>query len=170
MPAIVKFKIVLVTAPDLKTARRLVRAAVAARLIACANLIPQIESHYRWQGKVERGREVLMVLKTLGSRLGALEQFILAQHPYATGVSRAVGGGRRAGLSGMAVSELSPGTNDPGFGQVEAIATRRRRMSPREKKLSRSVGLVRRAEGAGPSDDPLLGYGVNHLLVGFCLR
>jgi len=84
MPAIVKFKIVLVTAPDLKTARRLVRAAVAARLIACANLIPQIESHYRWQGKVERGREVLMVLKTLGSRLGALEQFILAQHPYAT--------------------------------------------------------------------------------------
>ena len=48
---------VLVTAPDLKTARKLARAALAARLVACANLIPRIESHYWWQGKIEsRGR------------------------------------------------------------------------------------------------------------------
>jgi periplasmic divalent cation tolerance protein len=79
-----KFEIVLVTAPDLKTARRLARAAVAARLIACANLIPKIESHYRWHGKIERGQEVLMVMKTTRARLGALETFILAQHPYTT--------------------------------------------------------------------------------------
>ncbi len=83
MPATKKFKIVLVTAPDLKTARRLARAAVAARLIACANLIPQIESHYRWLGKIERSHEVLMILKTLGSRLGDLEKLIVTQHPYA---------------------------------------------------------------------------------------
>ena len=79
-----KFKLVLVTAPDLKTARRLVRAALAARLIACANLIPKIESQYWWQGQIERSHEVLLLLKTTRARLGALEKLILAQHPYAT--------------------------------------------------------------------------------------
>jgi periplasmic divalent cation tolerance protein len=79
-----KFQIVLVTAPDLKTARRLARGAVVARLIACTNLIPNIESHYRWQGKIECGREVLLIMKTTRSRLGALEKYILAQHPYTT--------------------------------------------------------------------------------------
>jgi periplasmic divalent cation tolerance protein len=76
--------IVLVTAPDLKTARALARAALAARLIACASLVPKIESHYWWQGKIESGTEVLMVLKTTQTRLAALEKLIVAQHPYDT--------------------------------------------------------------------------------------
>jgi periplasmic divalent cation tolerance protein len=79
-----KFAVVLVTAPDLKTARALARAALQARLIACANLIPKIESHYRWRGKIESGAEVLLVLKTQKSRLAALEKLILAKHPYDT--------------------------------------------------------------------------------------
>ena len=78
------FRIALVTAPDLKTARSLARAALAARLIACANLIPRIESHYRWRGKLERGTEVLMVMKTTRARLAALERLIVEQHPYDT--------------------------------------------------------------------------------------
>ncbi len=78
------FAIVLVTAPDMKTARRLAKAALTARLIACANLILKIESHYRWQGKLERSAEVLLVLKTTRARLAKLEQLILAAHPYAT--------------------------------------------------------------------------------------
>jgi periplasmic divalent cation tolerance protein len=79
-----KHPVVLVTAPDLKTARKLARAALEARLIACANLIPKIESHYWWQGKIESGAEVLMVLKTSTTRLPALEKLIVAQHPYDT--------------------------------------------------------------------------------------
>ena len=78
------FRIVLVTTPDLKTARRLARAALEARLIACANLVPKIESHYRWQGNLERSTEVLMVMKTTRTRLVALEKLILARHPYDT--------------------------------------------------------------------------------------
>ena len=78
------FKIVLVTAPNLKTARRLARAALDARLIACANLVPKIESHYRWQGRVEQSAEVLLVLKTSQRRLAALERLVLAKHPYDT--------------------------------------------------------------------------------------
>ena len=79
-----KFVIVLVTAPDLKTARELAKAALSARLIACANLVPKIESHYWWQGKIESGAEVLLVLKTQTSKLTALEKLILARHPYDT--------------------------------------------------------------------------------------
>jgi periplasmic divalent cation tolerance protein len=78
------FRIVLVTAPDFKTARRLVRAALEARLIACGNLIPKIESHYWWQGKIERGVEVLLILKTTARNLAKLEKLIVTEHPYDT--------------------------------------------------------------------------------------
>jgi len=78
------FRMALVTAPDLKIARRLARAALDARLITCANLIPHVESHYRWQGKIERGSEVLMVLKTTAKCLAKLEKLIVAAHPYDT--------------------------------------------------------------------------------------
>ena len=78
------FAVVLVTAPDLKIARELARGALQARLVACANLVPRIESHYSWQGKIECSAEVLLVFKSKKSRLRALEQFILGQHPYDT--------------------------------------------------------------------------------------
>jgi len=80
----VKYAVVLVTTPDVKTARKLARAALEARLIACANVIPKIESHYWWQGKIESGAEVLLVLKTTTARLAALEKLIVAKHPYDT--------------------------------------------------------------------------------------
>jgi periplasmic divalent cation tolerance protein len=79
-----KFAVVLVTVPDLKTARVLARAALQAHLIACVNLVPKIESHYWWQGKIESNAEVLLVLKTQKSKLPALEKLILARHPYGT--------------------------------------------------------------------------------------
>jgi periplasmic divalent cation tolerance protein len=79
-----RFALVLVTAPELKTARKLARAALEARLIACANLVPNIESNYWWQGKIEAGAEVLLLLKTTASKLDALEKLILANHPYDT--------------------------------------------------------------------------------------
>src|SRR5882724_11077540 len=79
-----KFAIALVTAPDLKTARALAKAALQARLIACANLIPKVESHYWWQEKIESGAEVLLIFKTQKSKLATLERLILAKHPYNT--------------------------------------------------------------------------------------
>jgi periplasmic divalent cation tolerance protein len=79
-----KFSLVLVTAPDLKTARALAQAALQARLIACANLIPKIESHYWWQGRVESGAEALLILKAPRGKLAALEKLVVARHPYDT--------------------------------------------------------------------------------------
>jgi periplasmic divalent cation tolerance protein len=84
MKSAAKFAIVLVTAPDLKTARALAKAALAARLIACANLVPKVESHYWWRGIIESGAEVLLILKTQKSKLDALEKLVLAKHPYDT--------------------------------------------------------------------------------------
>jgi periplasmic divalent cation tolerance protein len=78
------FAIALVTAPDFKTARMLSKAALEKRLVACANLVPKIESHYWWQGKIERSGEVLIVFKTTRAKLNTLEKLILAKHPYDT--------------------------------------------------------------------------------------
>ncbi len=84
MKTTTQWRIVLVTAPDLKTARRLARAALGERLAACANLIPGLESHYWWRGKIESSGEVLLLFKTRAGLLRKLERLILAQHPYDT--------------------------------------------------------------------------------------
>ena len=84
MKSAARFCLVLVTAPDLKTGRRLAKAALQARLIACANLVPKVESHYWWQGKLESGGEVLLILKAPRTKLPALEALIVARHPYET--------------------------------------------------------------------------------------
>ncbi len=76
--------IVLVTAPDLRVARRLAKAALDKRLAACVNLIPRIESHYWWQGKLEKSAEVLLLLKSTAAKLSALEKLVIDLHPYDT--------------------------------------------------------------------------------------
>ena len=75
---------VLVTAPDVKVARLLARGALRGKLVACANIIPKIESHYWWQGQLEASAEVLILFKTTKRNLAALEKSVLAQHPYDT--------------------------------------------------------------------------------------
>lgn len=76
--------LVLVTVPNKKTVRKLAAGALEKRLVACANVIPGIESHYWWQGKIEQSRELLILFKTSRSKLAALEKFVVAQHPYDT--------------------------------------------------------------------------------------
>ncbi len=78
------YKIVLITAPDIKTARQLARAALKSRLIACANLVPKIESHYRWQGKIEKSAEVLMICKTTAGNLARFQKLVHRLHPCDT--------------------------------------------------------------------------------------
>ena len=76
--------IVFVTAPDLAVARKLASGILENRLAACVNLVPSLESHYRWEGKLCQETEVLMVLKTTGDQLVTLEAWVLAEHPYET--------------------------------------------------------------------------------------
>ena len=79
-----EYAVVLVTAPDLKTARGLVKLALESRLVACGNLIPKIESHYWWKGKIESSSEVLILFKTAVRSFKGLEQLVRANHPYDT--------------------------------------------------------------------------------------
>lgn len=74
--------VVLITAPDLETARKLARGALEARLVACVNLVPGVESHYWWEGRMEQGQEVLMICKTVQTQLTLLEGWIRREHPY----------------------------------------------------------------------------------------
>lgn len=74
--------VVLVTAPDGETAARIARTLVEERLAACGNVVPQIRSIYRWEGKVEDGAESLLVLKTEGELFERLRARVVALHPY----------------------------------------------------------------------------------------
>lgn len=76
--------VVLVTAPDIQVARRLVTLSLEAHLVACGNIQSPLESHYWWQGKIEQSAEVLIIFKTQTSCLVELERLILANHPYET--------------------------------------------------------------------------------------
>jgi periplasmic divalent cation tolerance protein len=73
---------VLVTAPDLEEARHLVGVLLDQKLIACANLLPGVESHFTWNDRREQSTEVLLLLKTHPDRLEALRDLLLAQHSY----------------------------------------------------------------------------------------
>jgi periplasmic divalent cation tolerance protein len=78
------FSVVLVTAPDMKVARQLASGALRAKLAACANLLPKVESHYWWQGGITSSAEVLLIFKTTARKTSEFEKFILANHPYDT--------------------------------------------------------------------------------------
>lgn len=73
---------VYVTAPSLEVAEHIAAAAVEEKLAACANILPGMTSVYRWQGKVERATEVVVILKTHADVSGALMQRIKTLHPY----------------------------------------------------------------------------------------
>ncbi len=74
----------LVTAPDVETARKIAQAALTQKFAACANIIPNLESHYWWQGKLEQSAEVLIIFKTTVRMQMALRDCVLANHPYET--------------------------------------------------------------------------------------
>ena len=77
-----KYRVVLVTAPKITVARKLAKLVLEERLAACVNIVRGVESHYWWEGKVCRDAEVLLVMKTAKARLKALEEQVLAAHPY----------------------------------------------------------------------------------------
>ena len=55
---------------------------VEKRLAACVNIVEKVRSVYRWEGKIERDSEKLLVIKTTDERLPELRDYVLATHPY----------------------------------------------------------------------------------------
>ncbi len=76
--------VVYTTFPTLVEAERVGKALVERRLAACANILPGMVSHYRWQGQVERGEEVVMLIKTRATLTEAVSDAVRGMHSYDT--------------------------------------------------------------------------------------
>jgi len=76
--------LVYTTYPSLVEAEKAGQAIVSRRLAACVNILPGMVSHYWWEGKVERGEEVVMIAKTRASLAAAVQDAVKASHPYGT--------------------------------------------------------------------------------------
>lgn len=74
--------IVLTTAGSQEEARKIARSLVERQIAACVNIVPQIESVYRWQGKVESASEWLLVIKTLEANYSRVCDAIKEIHSY----------------------------------------------------------------------------------------
>jgi periplasmic divalent cation tolerance protein len=74
--------VVLITAPKEEDAAAMAHALVEGRLAACVNIIRQIRSIYRWQGKIEDDQEVLMIAKTSKECFADLVDKVKELHTY----------------------------------------------------------------------------------------
>lgn len=78
------FVCVFVTTPNISLARKIAVAVLSERLVACANLLPKVESHYWWKGQLESSTEVLVLFKTTREKLPELQRCVVKIHPYDT--------------------------------------------------------------------------------------
>ena len=76
--------LVYTTYPSLVEAERAGRTIVEQRLAACVNILPGMVSHYWWEGKIERGEEAVMIVKTRRSLAEAVRAAVRQTHPYTT--------------------------------------------------------------------------------------
>src|SRR5947199_9082217 len=75
---------VYTTYPSIVEAEQAGRTLVERRLCACVNILPGMISHYRWQGTIERGEEVVMIIKTRASLAEAVSAAAKEMHSYTT--------------------------------------------------------------------------------------
>jgi len=76
--------VVFMTAANGEEAARLADMLVGANLAACVQILPEMESVYRWQGKIERQAEILLLAKTTHGKFAELEREVRALHSYDT--------------------------------------------------------------------------------------
>jgi periplasmic divalent cation tolerance protein len=77
-----KVLLALSTFPDQETARRISNELVTKKLAACANILPGVESIYRWKEKIESGNEPLVLFKLSEDRQSAFQEKLRSLHPY----------------------------------------------------------------------------------------
>jgi periplasmic divalent cation tolerance protein len=75
-------RLAITTVDSVEKARKLAHALVEERLAACVNIVPGVESVYRWQGAVESAAEWMLLIKTIATRLNALEARLKQLHSY----------------------------------------------------------------------------------------
>ena len=73
---------VFISCQDSGEAKKMVESLLADQIIACAQIIPTVESFYRWQGQIVNDRECLLMLKTRQQHFAAIKQRVRAMHSY----------------------------------------------------------------------------------------
>lgn len=74
--------LIITNCPDEETANTIALAVVEAKLAACVNILPRVQSIYRWQGAVESAAEIPLFIKSTAACYPALENTIRQLHPY----------------------------------------------------------------------------------------
>jgi periplasmic divalent cation tolerance protein len=74
--------LIITNCPDEETANAIALALVEAKLAACVNILPRVQSIFRWQGVVESAAEIPLFIKATGANYPALEAKIRQLHPY----------------------------------------------------------------------------------------
>ena len=77
-----QFVIAFSTFPDVETARKIARELVENAIVACANIVPSVESIYYWKEKVETSPEAIAIFKMTAARFSDFESRLRALHPY----------------------------------------------------------------------------------------
>jgi periplasmic divalent cation tolerance protein len=77
-----KILLALSTFPDRDTAQRISNQLVTEKFAACANILPAVESIYRWEGKIETGNETLVFFKVSEDRQSVFQEKLRSLHPY----------------------------------------------------------------------------------------
>lgn len=75
-------RVVLSTVPNEQVAEQIARTLLAEHLVACVNIVPGVRSLYRWQGRIEDDRELLLIIKTTAAHYPQLEARLRELHPY----------------------------------------------------------------------------------------
>ena len=77
-----KILLALSTFPDVETARQISNQLVTERLAACANMLPPVESIYRWKENIESGNETLVFFKLSEDHQSTFQEKLRSLHPY----------------------------------------------------------------------------------------
>jgi len=76
------YVVILVTASNKKEAHKIARSLVEKKLAACVNIIENIESVFRWEGKIDTAKEFLLVIKSKKTSLAAIIKLVKSLHSY----------------------------------------------------------------------------------------
>jgi len=92
--------VIFITTKNIREAKKISQALLEHRLIACANIIPGVQSFFRWQGKVDFSREALMIVKTKKSCFLKIVKIVKGLHSYQTPeiIALPIGQGEKAYL------------------------------------------------------------------------
>lgn len=74
--------VVLVTAPNAEQAKKIASFLLKKKLVACVNIISKVESFFWWQGKIDKAKEGLLIIKTKKKLLNRLIKAVKSKHAY----------------------------------------------------------------------------------------